>query len=79
MSTQIAPLQSSTLSRAEYFPETEELHVYFHAGVVYRYFFVPETVFDTLRASSSAGRYYRASIRHQYAYRRYADGVVKDD
>jgi hypothetical protein len=46
------------------------LTVRLHRGVAYRYFMVPRTVFEDLRAAASAGTYFNRHIRDGFPYQR---------
>ena len=60
------PLRSSHLASADYDPDRQTLDVKFHTGKVYRFFDVPQGVFEELRAARSAGRYFNTRIREKY-------------
>ena len=48
--------------------KTQPLDLQFHNGAIYRYFGVPEQVFQQLLTQDSAGRYFNRQIRHHFPY-----------
>jgi hypothetical protein len=62
-------LQSSVLDWLLYRGDRHTLDVRFRTGKMYRYFGVPETCYRELLTAESAGRFFNASIRNQYAYK----------
>ncbi len=65
------PLNSSALASAGYDPAAQILEVEFAGnGSVYRYYDVPETIYQSLISASSVGGYYNSSIRGQFISRR---------
>lgn len=61
---------STSLIRARYRPENSSLEVEFHGGRVYEYFDVPESVFQALIASDSAGKFFAENIKGVFRYAR---------
>jgi KTSC domain-containing protein len=59
-------IDSSAIASVGYDRGREELEVEFRSGNVYRYFHVPEEVYEGLLRSSSKGRYFGEHIRGQY-------------
>lgn len=60
------PIDSSAIASVGYDRGREELEVEFRSGNVYRYFRVPEEVYEELLQASSKGRFFGAHIRGQY-------------
>lgn len=60
------PFDSSAIASVGYDRDREELEVEFRSGNVYRYFRVPEEVYEELLRASSKGRYFGENIRGQY-------------
>jgi KTSC domain len=58
---------SSVIRAADYDPESRALEVTFTSGRRYTYFGVPDWEFDGLVTATSAGEYFNARIRDQYA------------
>ena len=64
-------LNSSALASAGYDPAARILEVEFASnGSVYRYYNVPESIYQGLVYANSVGKYYNQSIRGQYPSRR---------
>jgi hypothetical protein len=61
-----AKLNSSMISRIAYDEEGQELSIWFHEGCRYVYYGVPREVYDALRTSPSAGRYFNGMIKGRY-------------
>jgi KTSC domain len=66
MTRQSVQLQSSSLSRAEYDADTEQLEITFVNGRSYTFERVPERVFEELRDSPSPGSYFNREIKGAY-------------
>lgn len=63
------PIQSSLLSSIRYsFDATLELE--FRNGAIYRYFAVPQAVFEGLIAAESKGAYFNRNVRSRFPYHR---------
>ena len=60
---------SSVIKTADYDPDALTLDVIFTTGRTYTYFDVPGWEYDGLVTASSAGEYFNAHIRDQYAFR----------
>lgn len=60
------PLQSSNLAAARHSLVDHLLEVRFTSGTTYRYYQVPETVFEDLLVASSAGKFFAQQIRKRY-------------
>ena len=67
---QLQTVDSSMLYAIGYDQATQALEVVFHAGGIYRYERVPQSVYDELMAAPSKGRYMRQHVFGQYSYRR---------
>lgn len=61
---------SSSLASAGYEVETGTLYVNFVKGSWYRYYNVPEVVFQALQSAESAGSFFSANIQKAFAYER---------
>lgn len=59
---------SSTLLRADFDPMLDALKIYFKSGGIYTYVGVSRDVFDELKASDSAGRYFVQNIKNTYDF-----------
>lgn len=62
------PVSSESLREVGY--EDGTLEVEFTTGTVYRYFDVPERVYDELMAAASKGTFFNAQIRDRFRYAR---------
>lgn len=61
---------STAVSAIAYRAREHALDVTFVSGGVYRYFDVPEEVFDRFRYAESAGRFMHEEILEQYEFER---------
>lgn len=61
-----AKLNSSMISRIAYDEETEVLSIWFRQSGRYVYFGVPRAVYEALRVTPSAGRYFNGLIKGRY-------------
>jgi hypothetical protein len=61
-------LASSAIDRAAFDPEAATLDLWYKGGDRYRYFDVPEAVFDALLAAASAGEFVNRAIKPLYRY-----------
>lgn len=61
-------VNSSDLAAAGY--ENGILYIEFLSGTMYRYFDVPEAVFNSLMNANSRGRYFHTFIKNHYRYQR---------
>jgi hypothetical protein len=57
---------STSVVWLEFEPQTKTLEIEFISGGVYRYFGVPPTVADELRAADSKGRFVNEIIKPRY-------------
>ena len=60
------PVSSSDLRSVGYNPESQTLEIEFRSGGVYRYSGVPESVYRSLMAASSHGKYFHEHIKDNY-------------
>jgi lysyl-tRNA synthetase class 2 len=60
---------SSVITSLGYERETNTMEVEFKTGRVYRYFMIPEGVFQELLRSESIGRHFNKEIRDRYPSR----------
>lgn len=63
-------VQSSNLRSVGYDAKNQLLEIQFHSGGVYRYFGVPESVYQGLLQAQSKGSYFGNRIRDVYKYKR---------
>lgn len=63
-------LDSTAVRAISYDARRHALDVAFVSGGAYRYFGVPEEVFDRFRNAESAGRFMHEEILDQYRYER---------
>lgn len=63
-------VDSSQIERARYIEAKEAMEIGFKWGAVYRYYGVPEEVFDGLLKAESAGRYLSSSIKDVFEFTR---------
>jgi KTSC domain-containing protein len=63
---------SSNLASVGYDPSSQTLEVEFHNGSVYRYFNVPETIYDGLMHASSSGSFLASQVKDRFPYSRVA-------
>jgi hypothetical protein len=61
-------LESSTLRSAIYYSSAATLELEFADGDVYRYFDVPEMVYNELLAADSKGNFFNKHIRNGYRF-----------
>ncbi len=64
----IKPVESATLAAIGYDETREVLQLEFRSHAVYRYFGVPGSVYETLVAASSKGRYFNEAIRGHFLH-----------
>ncbi|HEX8655703.1 MAG TPA: KTSC domain-containing protein [Allosphingosinicella sp.] len=67
-SLRVHEFDSSAIEQAAYAPATLTLDIWYKGGDRYRYFDVPEPVFDALLAAASAGEYVNREIKPRYRY-----------
>ena len=59
-------LKSSRIKSATYNDSTEVLSITFSSGAIYKYFGVPEEIYNALIKSDSPGRFFEATIKPKY-------------
>ena len=59
---------SSAIARAAYDPAATTLDLWYRGGDRYRYFKVPEAIFDDLLAAPSAGEFVNREIKPRFGY-----------
>jgi hypothetical protein len=59
---------SSAIARAAYDPAAGTLDLWYRGGDRYRYFEVPETIYDALVAAPSAGEYVNREIKPRFRF-----------
>ena len=62
-------VDSSLLSSIGYSIDAT-LELEFRSGAIYRYFAVPQTVFERLIAAESMGAYFNRNVRNRFRYQR---------
>ena len=65
-------ITSSDIASIGYDEASETMEIEFHATGVYRYFSVPKSVYDSLLATPSPGKYFLQNIKGKYAWERAA-------
>jgi len=63
------PVDSSLLSSIGYSIDAT-LELEFRSGAIYRYFVVPQTIFEGLIAAESKGAYFNRNVRNRFRYQR---------
>jgi KTSC domain len=66
------PVESTSLASMGFAKEARVLEIEFRSGAIYRYFDVPQNVFEELKRAQSIGRYFAQSIRGKYEFQRVA-------
>lgn len=66
----ISSPESSNIVRFGYDSANRTLYVEFKSGGTYRYFDVPQNVFDQMKAASSKGQFLAQSVKGAYRYAR---------
>lgn len=61
-------VDSSNLASVGYDAENQILEIEFNHGGIYKYFDVPEDVYDELMEADSHGRYFVYNIKDDYEY-----------
>lgn len=64
------PVSSTNVASVGYDPDTQTLEIEFTSGTVYQYFDVPQTVYEALMASDSAGGFVNSQLKGYYRYAR---------
>lgn len=59
---------SSAIARAAYDPEAATLDLWYRGGDRYRYFGVPESIYDDLLGASSAGEFVNREIKPRFRF-----------
>lgn len=59
---------SSCIEQAYYDNVRHNLYILFTSGAEYKYDDVPKAVYDDLRESDSAGKYFHRNIRNNYKF-----------
>ncbi len=72
MRPQMTKVVSSNVHSVGYDFGSETLHVDFNDGSRYRYFDVPEAVYDAFLAAPSKGSFVWTTLRDRYRYERMA-------
>ena len=62
------PVTSSDIASVGYDTSTQTLEIEFHATGTYRYFSVPQEVFDSLRTTPSPGKFFLQNIKTKFAW-----------
>ena len=63
------PVDSSLLSSIGYSIDAT-LELEFRSGAIYRYFVVPQTIFEGLIGAESKGAYFNRNVRNRFRYQR---------
>ena len=63
---------SSNLASVGYDPSSQTLEVEFQNGSVYRYFNVPQTIYEGLMRASSSGSFLASQVKDRFPYSRVA-------
>ena len=61
-------VESSSISSVGYNAASKTLEVEFHNGSLYRYYDVPQSVYDAWMAAPSKGQFFTGYIRGQYRF-----------
>ena len=59
--------ESTALKHCDYDDENNTLEICFHSGGTHRYKDVPKTVYQALKESKSAGKFFHQAIRGKYS------------
>lgn len=62
------PVSSSNIVSIGYDADSKILEIEFHAGGVYQYFDVPESIYHDLMSTPSHGRYFHQNIKNTFSY-----------
>ncbi len=63
-------VSSTNIRSIGYDVDSKILEIEFHAGGVYQYFNVPQTIYSSLMGASSHGSYFHKYIKGKYEYRK---------
>ena len=66
----ITNFESSTISAFDYIKESKVLIVEFKNGGRYKYFDVPATIFEQMKAAPSKGQFLAQNVKGAYRYAR---------
>ena len=66
--SRVRELDSSAIARAAYDPDSATLDLWYRGGDRYRYFDVPEAVYEALVAAPSAGEYVNREIKPRFRF-----------
>ena len=64
------PVTSSNVASIGYDPSSETLEVEFVNGSIYQYYNVPQSIYDSFRAASSAGKFLAYQIKNAFPFSR---------
>lgn len=64
------PVRSTNIKEVGYNIDSSILEIVFNDGVTYRYYDVPQSVYDGLITAGSAGQYFHRMIRDKYRFTR---------
>lgn len=64
------PIRSTNIKEVGYDAESGTLEIMFSDGGIYRYFGVPESIYDGLISAASTGQYFHRMIRDRYRFSR---------
>ena len=68
-------IKSSNLISVGYDPRLKIMEIEFQSGGVYKYYKVPEKVYNSLLSSNSAGKYFHTVIEENYAFKRVKETI----
>ncbi len=66
------PVTSSQIASVGYDARREELEIEFHSGGIYRYYRVPEKVYNDLMQAESKGKFFNSQIKGSYEFKKIA-------
>lgn len=62
------PVESTNLEWVAYDKDEKQLFIQFRSGGLYRYFDVPEDIYEKLLKAGSKGRFHNVFIKYNYKY-----------
>lgn len=62
------PVSSSNIRSIGYDSKSQTLEIEFHSGNVYRYFDVPESIYNALMSASSHGSFFHRHIKDRFRW-----------
>ena len=62
------PVSSSNIRSIGYDSKSRTLEVEFHNGSIYRYFDVPESIYNALMSASSHGSFFHRHIKDRFQW-----------